>query len=67
MSMSVQDCGVERSGYPRPVPGISNNVVEQFQMKNKVAVVTGGADGIGFAAAQAIAEAKGDVALWYNS
>lgn len=36
-------------------------------MKGKTTIVTGGSGGIGFAAAEAIAEAGGDVALVYNS
>jgi sorbose reductase len=42
-------------------------VLEQFSMKGKVIVVTGAAEGIGGAVADAMAEAGGDVALWYNS
>ncbi|CEQ41810.1 SPOSA6832_03563, partial [Sporobolomyces salmonicolor] len=38
-----------------------------FSMKGKVTIVTGGSGGIGFAAAEAIAEAGGDIALVYNS
>ncbi|RFU77904.1 short-chain dehydrogenase [Trichoderma arundinaceum] len=36
-------------------------------MKDKVVVVTGAADGIGLAVAEAMAEAGANVALWYNS
>lgn len=36
-------------------------------MKGKVSAITGGGGGIGFAAAEAIAEAGGDVALLYRS
>lgn len=36
-------------------------------MKGKVVAVSGAAAGIGFAAAEAMAEAGADVALWYNS
>lgn len=38
-----------------------------FSMKGKVTAVTGGGGGIGFAAAEAIAEAGGDIALLYRS
>lgn len=38
-----------------------------FSMKGKVTAITGGGGGIGFAAAEAIAEAGGDVALLYRS
>lgn len=36
-------------------------------MKGKVSIVTGGGGGIGFAAAEALAEAGSDVALVYRS
>lgn len=65
--MTVAEAGVERAGFPKPFPNTPNNVLEQFKMKGKVTVVNGAADGIGLAVATAIAEAGGDVALWYNS
>ncbi|KAL1605038.1 hypothetical protein SLS60_004581 [Paraconiothyrium brasiliense] len=67
MSMTIEEAGVARSGFPKPFPNTPSNVLEQFQMKGKVTVVNGAADGIGLAVAIAIAEAGGDVALWYNS
>ncbi|PSR81069.1 hypothetical protein BD289DRAFT_373045 [Coniella lustricola] len=60
----------EVAGQPRqakPAPRIASNVLEQFSMKGRVVVVTGAADGIGLAVAQGMAEAGGDVALWYHS
>ena len=36
-------------------------------MTGKVVAVTGAADGIGYAVAEAMAEANANVALWYNS
>lgn len=63
--MSIEDASAERQ--PRPVPNIPENVLEQFSMKGKVVAVTGASDGIGWAVAEAMAEAGGDVALWYNS
>ncbi|OAQ96619.1 hypothetical protein LLEC1_03711 [Akanthomyces lecanii] len=36
-------------------------------MSGKVVVVTGAADGLGYAAAEAMAEAQGNLAFWYNS
>jgi len=65
--MSVEEVQAQRGGFPRPVPAIPENVMEQFSMKGKVIAITGAADGIGFAVAEAMAEAGGDVALWYNS
>ncbi|KAF2872351.1 hypothetical protein BDV95DRAFT_519029 [Massariosphaeria phaeospora] len=67
MSMSVDDAQVARKGFPRPVPDTPSNVLEQFQMKGKVMIVNGAADGIGLAVAEAMAEAQGSVAMWYNS
>ncbi|OTA07445.1 short chain dehydrognease/reductase [Trichoderma parareesei] len=67
MSMTVEDCTRVRPGFPRPVPDTPDNVLQQFQMKGKVVVVTGAADGIGLAVAEGMAEAGADVAMWYNS
>ncbi|CAG8924123.1 unnamed protein product [Penicillium salamii] len=67
MSMSVQDCASARDGFPRPFPDTPTNVLQQFQMKGKVVVITGAADGLGYAVAESMAEAGADVALWYNS
>ncbi|KZZ92029.1 short-chain dehydrogenase [Moelleriella libera RCEF 2490] len=67
MSMSVEDCARSRQGFPRPVPDTPTNVLQQFQLQGKVAVVTGAADGIGLSVAEAFAEAGAHVALWYNS
>lgn len=67
MSMNQQDCAVVRDGFPRPFPDTPSNVLEQFRLTGKVVVVTGAADGIGYAVAEAMAEANANVALWYNS
>ncbi|KAK4565893.1 hypothetical protein LTR86_003742 [Recurvomyces mirabilis] len=65
MSMSLEDAAAPRQ--PKPVPNTPENVLEQFSMKGKVVAITGASDGIGWAVAEAIAEAGGDVALWYNT
>lgn len=65
MSMSVEDAGVKRA--PKPVPNTPESVFAQLRMDGKVVAITGGADGIGFAVAEAVAEAGANVALWYNS
>ena len=66
--MSVADAATVRSGFPRPFPNGPSNVLEQFNLFGKVAVITGAADGIGLAVAEAMAEAKASaVAMWYNS
>lgn len=67
MSMTVEDCNKVRDGFPRPFPDTPSNVVEQFKMTGKVVVVTGAADGIGYAVAEGMAEAGANVAMWYNS
>ncbi|GAA5890423.1 hypothetical protein JCM6882_002916 [Rhodosporidiobolus microsporus] len=53
--------------FPRPTPQLSDSVFDLFSMKGKVTAITGGAGGIGFAAAEAIAEAGGNIALLYNT
>lgn len=67
MSMQEQDCTVVRDGFPRAFPDTPSNVIDQFKMTDKVVVVTGGADGIGYAVAEGMAEANAHVVLWYNS
>ncbi|KAK1035090.1 hypothetical protein LTR33_016517 [Friedmanniomyces endolithicus] len=67
MSMTVDEAGVARDNFPRPTLKTPNNVFEQLSMKGKVVAITGASAGIGFAVAEAIAEAGGDLALWYNS
>lgn len=67
MSMTTSDCAQVREGFPRPFPNTPANVLEQFKMTGKVAVVTGAADGIGYAVSEGLVEANAGVALWYNS
>jgi len=65
MSMTLEEGAVPRQ--PKPVPSTPENVFEQLSMKGKVVAITGASDGIGWAVAEAIAEAGGSVALWWNS
>ncbi|KAL2844291.1 hypothetical protein BJX68DRAFT_277873 [Aspergillus pseudodeflectus] len=67
MSMTVEDCTRVRPGFPRPFPNTASNVMQQLSMAGKVVIVTGAADGIGYAVAEAMAEAGADVGMWYNS
>ncbi|BGP46570.1 hypothetical protein JCM10450v2_002417 [Rhodotorula kratochvilovae] len=53
--------------FPRPVPNLPESILARFSMKGKVTIVTGGSGGLGWAAAEAIAEAGGDVAVQYRS
>lgn len=52
---------------PQPAPKPASNVLDLFSLKGKVASVTGSSTGIGYAVAEAFAQAGADVALWYNS
>lgn len=63
--MSVEECATPR--VLRPVPATPENVLEQFSMKGRLVCITGASNGIGFAVAEAMAEAGADLALWYNS
>lgn len=65
MSMSLEDALVPRE--PKPAPNTSDSVFAQLMMVGKVVAITGAADGIGFAVAEAMAEAGADLALWYNT
>ncbi|GAA5998302.1 uncharacterized protein JCM10292_001107 [Rhodotorula paludigena] len=53
--------------FPRPTPQLPDSILGRLSMKGKTTIVTGGSGGIGFAAAEAIAEVGGDVALAYRS
>lgn len=50
-----------------PGPPKETNVLSLFRLDGKVAVITGGTRGIGWAAAQAMAEAGANVAITYTS
>ncbi|KAJ9605437.1 hypothetical protein H2200_010094 [Cladophialophora chaetospira] len=65
MSMTIEECAATRA--PNPVPNTPENVLEQFRMNGRVVVVNGASDGIGFAVAEAMAEAGANLALWYNT
>ncbi|KAJ4014314.1 hypothetical protein NW752_007073 [Fusarium irregulare] len=67
MSMSVEDATKTRDGFPKPFPNISPNVMEQLRLNDKVCIVNGAADGLGYSVAEGYAQAGGNVALWYNS
>ncbi|CAM9015253.1 hypothetical protein WICANDRAFT_25435 [Wickerhamomyces anomalus NRRL Y-366-8] len=52
---------------PRPFPETSDNALDLFSLKGKVASITGSSTGIGLEVANAFAQAGADVAIWYNS
>lgn len=52
---------------PTKPPKKISNVMDLFSLKGKVASVTGSSGGIGWAVAEAFAQAGADVAIWYNS
>lgn len=66
MSMTLEEAN-STPRLPKPFPNIPDNVLQQFSMSNKVTAITGASAGIGWAVAEAIAEAGGHVALLYNS
>jgi sorbose reductase len=57
--MSIEECATPRP--PKPVPDTPNNVFEQLSMKGRLVCITGASDGIGFAVAEAMAEAGADL------
>lgn len=65
--MTIEEVAAMPPRVPKPVPNIPTSVLEQFNMKGRVAVVTGASDGIGYAAIESLAEAGAHVALWYNT
>ncbi|KAI4726751.1 NAD(P)-binding protein [Aureobasidium sp. EXF-10728] len=65
MSMTLEEAQVPRQ--PKPVHSGPDNVLEQFNLKDRVVVVTGAAEGIGGAVVDSMAEAGANVALWYHS
>lgn len=65
MSVTLEESLASRRPA-RPTPETPNSVFSQFRLDGRVAVITGAADGIGFAVAEAYAEAGAHLALWYN-
>lgn len=65
MSETVKD-GKFVHNNTEPPKG-ADRVLPLFSLKGKTAIVSGAAAGIGYAAAQAFAEAGANVAIWYNT
>lgn len=57
----------ELGPLPTSPPTLPHHALELFSLKGKVASVTGSSGGIGWAVAEAYAQAGADVAIWYNS
>jgi sorbose reductase len=43
------------------------SLLSRYSLKNKTAIVTGAAAGIGWAVAQSLAELGANVVIWYNT
>ncbi|KIW92811.1 uncharacterized protein Z519_06660 [Cladophialophora bantiana CBS 173.52] len=65
MSMTIEECMATRPG--QPVPKIPSNVMDQFNMKGKVCVITGASRGIGYAVAEGLAEAGAHIIMVFSS
>ncbi|KAF8001561.1 hypothetical protein OXX80_008685 [Metschnikowia pulcherrima] len=57
----------ELGPLPTKGPKTGKSIQELFSLKGKVASITGSSGGIGWAVAEAYAQAGADVAIWYNS
>ncbi|CAK9439853.1 uncharacterized protein LODBEIA_P39530 [Lodderomyces beijingensis] len=60
-------CNEELGPLPTQPPKLASHVLDLFSLKDKVASITGSSGGIGWAVAEAYAQAGADVAIWYNS
>lgn len=49
---------------PTPDPQLAPNIIDLFSLRGKVAAITGGGQGIGYAVAEAFAQAGADIAIW---
>lgn len=67
MSAELKTIFTGLSPLPQPAPKPAANALDLFSLKGKVAVISGSSTGIGFAVAEAYAQAGGNVAIWYNS
>lgn len=65
MSMSIEDCLTPRP--PRVAPNIPKNVMDQFNMTNKICVITGASRGIGYRVAEGLAEAGASIVAVYST
>ena len=57
----------ELGPLPTKGPKTGKSIQDLFSLKGKVASITGSSGGIGWAVAEAYAQAGADVAIWYNS
>ncbi|CAI7602613.1 L-xylulose reductase [Penicillium manginii] len=50
----------------RSNPVLPDSIFQMFRLDEKVAIITGGAGGIGYQVARGLAEAGANIALWYH-
>ena len=66
----MSDGALEKSGtflhHNGSAAPAGNSVFELFSLRGKTAIITGAAAGIGYAAAEALAESGANVAICYN-
>lgn len=53
----------QQEPLPRPAPKLAENIFDNFSLKNKVAVITGGARGIGYAISECYLQAGAEIAI----
>ncbi|KAI5955147.1 hypothetical protein KGF54_001708 [Candida jiufengensis] len=60
-------CNPELGPLPTKYTPPNKGILDLFSLKGKVASISGGSAGLGFAIAEGYCQAGSDVAIWYNS